>query len=184
MAENQTIEKIDFSESSLEKEYLDCMFIDCNFEQQQLNQITFEECHFEQCNFSLIKTNKTSWHNACFNACKMVGADFTGSNPFSTFRFENSNLQYIIFTQMKLKGTYFIKCNLQEADFNDTDLSSAIFDECDLLRAIFYNTNLENADLTSAYYFIIDPRINRLKNAHFSMNGLEGLVASFGVIIK
>lgn len=184
MAQNQTFEKIDFCESSYEKEYLDCTFTDCNFEQQLLDKIIFEECRFEQCNFSLIRTSKTSWHNVCFNACKMVGADFTGSNPFSTFRFENSNLQYIIFSQMKLKATHFIKCNLQEADFSDTDLSSAIFNECDLLRAIFYNTNLENADLSSAYHFIIDPRNNRLKNARFSISGLEGLVASFGIIVE
>lgn len=184
MAENQTFEKKDFTAEPMEDEYLDCVFINCNFEQQQLGKIVFEECRFEQCNFCLSKTNKTSWHNVRFSGCKMIGIDLTASNPFSSFTFEKSNLQYAVFAQMKLKGLHFIQCNLQEVDFSDTDLSSAIFDQCDLLRTVFYNTNLENADLTSAYHFLIDPRINQLKNARFSRDNIEGLVAPFGVLIE
>lgn len=184
MAENQTIEKADFSENLLDTEYLNCRFVNCNFEQQQLGKIVIEECSFEQCNLSLVKTNKTSWHNVHFYECKMMGIDLTASNPFSTFRFNKSNLQYAVFSQMKLKSTHFVQCNLQEADFSDADLSLSVFNQCDLLRSVFYNTNLENADLTSAYHFIIDPRTNRLKNARFSQQNLEGLVASFGVLVE
>ena len=52
------------------------------------------------------------------------------------------------------------------------------------ILTIFSNTNLEKADFTSAYHFIIDPRTNRVKNARFSQNGLEGLIACFGVLVE
>ena len=184
MVENQTIEKIDFTEVVPDKEYIDCTFVNCNFEQLLLKNIVFEECHFKFCNLSLIKTSKMSWHNVHFTECKMVGADFTGSNPFSIFRFHSSNLQYASFTQMKLKATPFVNCNLQEADFSDADLSSAIFEQCEMSRTIFSHTNLEKADFTSAYHFVIDPQNNRLKNARFSRSNLEGLVVSFGILIE
>lgn len=183
MVENQNLEKIDFTETLLDKEYVDCTFVNCNLEHLLLKNIVFEECHFKFCNLSLVKTTKMSWHNVRFTECKMVGIDFTGSNPFSTFRFDSSNLQYATFSQMKLKATSFINCNLQEADFSEADLSSAIFDQCEMSRTIFSHTNLEKADFTSAYHFIIDPRINRLKNARFSQSNLEGLVVSFGIFI-
>lgn len=184
MIESQTIEKIDFTKALPDKEYIDCTFVNCNFEQLLLKNIVFDECRFKFCNLSLIKTTKMTWHNVHFIECKMVGADFTGSNPFSTFRFDNSNLQYASFAQMKLKATPFINCNLQEVDFSEADLTSAIFDQCEMSRAVFSHTNLEKADLTSAYHFLIDPRTNRLKNARFSYDGIEGLVIPLGISIK
>ncbi len=58
---------------------------------------------------------------------------------------------------------------------------NAVFDACDLAGAIFINSNLENADFRTASNFIIDPTDNKIKNARFSPNNIEGLLTKFKI---
>jgi uncharacterized protein YjbI with pentapeptide repeats len=63
-----------------------------------------------------------------------------------------------------------------QADFTETDLTEAKFENCDLSSATFENTILQKADLRTAYNYSIDPSINKLKKAKFSMTGIAGLL--------
>ena len=83
-----------------------------------------------------------------------------------------------------MKKRQFSKCRLTEADFSCCDLTGAVFEGCDLGGAVFDETILEQADLRTAYHFIIDPDRNRLKKARFSLQGLPGLLNASGIEIE
>lgn len=100
------------------------------------------------------------------------------------FAFENCQLDFSSFYKLKLKGTAFKNCKLQEVEFREADLTQARFDNCDLTRATFENTILQGADLRTATNFSIDPEINKLKKARFSINGLPGLLARHDLLIE
>jgi uncharacterized protein YjbI with pentapeptide repeats len=82
-----------------------------------------------------------------------------------------------------MKKTIFIDCSIQEADFTDADLTGSLLQNCNLYKAKFENTNLEKADLRSAYNFAIDPELNRIKKAKFSVDGLHGLLGKYDLVI-
>jgi uncharacterized protein YjbI with pentapeptide repeats len=72
---------------------------------------------------------------------------------------------------------------LQEVDFTDCDLSEAVFERCDLERTQFINTNLEKADLRGSWNYSIDPEVNRIKKAKFSLPGITGLLDKYDIMI-
>jgi uncharacterized protein YjbI with pentapeptide repeats len=72
---------------------------------------------------------------------------------------------------------------LQEPDFTECDLTDSLFDNCDLTRATFDNTVIEKADFRTSYNYTIDPEINRIKKARFSINGISGLLEKYDLII-
>jgi uncharacterized protein YjbI with pentapeptide repeats len=73
---------------------------------------------------------------------------------------------------------------LQEVDFTESDLSGSSFDNCDLSGALFENTNLEKTDFRSAFNYTINPEINRMKKARFSLPGVAGLLEKYGIVIE
>jgi fluoroquinolone resistance protein len=63
-------------------------------------------------------------------------------------------------------------------------LSAASFDNCDLKGAIFENTIVEKANFQTAYNYSIDPEINHVFNAKFSMPAVFGLLDKYKIIIE
>jgi uncharacterized protein YjbI with pentapeptide repeats len=115
----------------------------------------------------------------------MLGIHFDYVNPFGLeMSFENCQLNHTIFYQLKLKGTKFNSCNLYEVDFSECDLSEVSFEKCDLNGAIFEQTRLVSADFSSATNFTINPNLNNIKNAKFSLDGLPGLLIIYGIQIS
>jgi uncharacterized protein YjbI with pentapeptide repeats len=72
---------------------------------------------------------------------------------------------------------------LIEVDFSESNLRNSIFENCDLERAIFENTNIEKADFRSSNNYVINPDINKIKNAKFSLTGSIGLLAKHDIEI-
>lgn len=83
-----------------------------------------------------------------------------------------------------MKATRFINCNLKEADFTETDLTGSLLIDCDLLGAIFEKTILEKADLRTSFNFSIDPELNRIKKAKFSLTTVRGLLDKYNIDIE
>ncbi len=73
---------------------------------------------------------------------------------------------------------------MQETDFAEADLTNAIFDTCNLEQANFDRTTLEKADFRSSYNYTIDPEINRVKKAKFSVFGISGLLTKYDIEIE
>jgi uncharacterized protein YjbI with pentapeptide repeats len=97
--------------------------------------------------------------------------------------FEDCQLNLSSFFKLKLKNTRFIKCSLHEVDFTEADLTSSVFENCDLQRTIFSNTILEKADFRTAFNYSIDPEVNRIKKAKFSLPGVLGLLSKYAIEI-
>ena len=184
--ENEIFEKADYSKVKLAKgEYDDCTFKNCLFLNVNVSETIFIDCEFVNCNFSNSYLKNTSFRSVIFKNCKLLGLQFNDCNPFLlSIGFEECHLNIVSFYKMKLKNTKFNKCKLQEVDFSETDLTNASFNNCDLIGSIFNATILEKADFRTSYNYSIDPEINRLKKAKFSLHGVVGLLGKYQIEIE
>ena len=71
-----------------------------------------------------------------------------------------------------------------EVDFTACNLSAAVFNDCDLSGAVFYQSNLEKTDFRTAFNYTIDPSVNKMKKALFSVLGLAGLLNKYDIVIE
>lgn len=183
--EDQTFTKITAESLTAKKStFENCRFINCNFSYADLSKQVFTDCEFEGCNLSLVKLTETGLQDIRFKDCKLSGADFSKSQDFLfAVNFESCILDNAIFYKKKNKGAKFLDCSMVETDFTEADLTDVIFDNCNLNRAFFDHTILKNAELSTSYNFIIDPDNNEVKKAKFSVQGLPGLLAKYGIRI-
>lgn len=179
--EDKTFDKIDFTQNPLPKgEYENCTFINCDFSNANLSEIKFSETEFRGCNLSLVKLHQTALRDIKFKECKMLGLEFGNCSQFGlAVNFEDCNLTHSSFLEMKIRKTIFKNCQLHEVEFSESDLSGSYFDNCDLQNAIFENSILNKADLRTSFNYSINPEVNRLKKAKFSLSGLPGLLDQY-----
>jgi len=184
--EEKTFERINFAADILAKgDYENCTFINCVFSNADISGVTFSECEFKACDISMAKTTKTSFKEVNFKDCKLLGLHFEYCNEFLfSVNFENCILNLLPFISWGLKNTRFKNCSLREVDFTECNLTGSVFDNCDLALAKFERTILEKADLRSSYNYSINPEVNKLKKARFSMNGIAGLLDKYGIEIE
>jgi len=96
----------------------------------------------------------------------------------------NCQLNDSSFYKTKIRKTAFKNSQLQAADFAECDLTSAVFDNCNLMLAVFDRTIIEKADFRTSYNYSIDPAINKIKKAKFSISGLPGLLYKYDIEIE
>ena len=107
----------------------------------------------------------------------MLGLRFDDCSEFRlSFSFESCQLSHSSFFKLKIKNTTFRNSLLEGVDFAESDLHSVEFDKCNLQNAIFEHTKLEKADFRTSYNYTIDPEINSIKGAKFSLQGVVGLL--------
>lgn len=184
--QDKTFQGITFSiENPAKGDYENCSFINCSFAESDLSRINFIECKFMNCDFSMAKVNNTGFQSATFKNCKLLGLILSDCNKFLlSANFDDCILNLSSFYKLKIKGTKFKNCNLREVDFTETDLTGSSFDNCDLAGALFNNTLLEKVDFLTSYNFSIDPEINQIKKAKFSMASIVGLLDKYNLDIK
>src|SRR5690606_1391295 len=148
-------------------------------------QIIFDECEFENCNLSNVETKNTSFRHCRSIGCKMLGFKFNEGNAFLlSFTFSVCNLQFSSFHNLTIAKTYVMDCKLEDVDFSDGQLNEAVFDLCNLRGALFDGTNLMKANFSTATNYSIDPENNKIQGAHFSKDGLSGLLDKYKLKIK
>jgi uncharacterized protein YjbI with pentapeptide repeats len=184
--EDKTFDKVNGKETPLAKgEYEHCTFNNCDLSNCNLSEIRFGRCTFINCNLSLAKLDGTALQDVTFKDSKLWGLRFDTCSDFAlSFSFDRCSINHSSFYKLKLKKTTFKECQLHEVDFTDTDLTATIFDNCDLLGARFENTILEKANLRSAYNYALDPEINRIKKAKFSLPAVTGLLSKYDIDIQ
>jgi fluoroquinolone resistance protein len=182
---NKTFDKINFEEIPLQKgEYENCTFNNCNFSNSNLSEIKFVDCIFNDCNLSNSKLMNTLFRDVKFKGCKMLGLGFDKCSDFGlSFIFDNCTLDHSTFFKKKIKQTLFRNSQLAETDFTDCDLSGSLFDNCVLTNARFEKTILEKADFSTSHHYSIDPEINKIKKAKFSLSQLPGLLEKYDIVI-
>ncbi len=184
--EDKTFTKTDFTLEHLPvADYEGCSFINCNLSGIDLNNIHFIDCVFNGCNMSLVKLHQTLFRDVQFKDCKMLGLQFYDANTglFSA-GFDNCILNHSSFFKINLKKIHISNSALIEVDFTETDLTGAVIKNCDLLNAKFENTILEKADLRTSFNYSINPELNRIKKAKFSMPAVVGLLDKYDIEIE
>lgn len=167
------------------QEYSRCTFSGCDLSGMKLTGIIFSECEFRGCNLAMTNISGSSFRSVTFTGCKLTGVRFGETDPLLfTASFTDCILDRASFHRLKIKKTVFIKCSMKECDLSQADCSGATFDLCDMERTVFDRTNLERADLRTAFHYRIEPDINRLTKARFSVDGIAGLLDKYDIIIE
>lgn len=166
-------------------EYENCIFNSCNFSDSDLSGFKFTGCTFNACNLSLAKLSNTTFREIKFKDCKMLGLRFDTCNEFGlSFLFDCCQLNHSSFYRTKIRKTLFRNSQLEETDFAEADLTGAVFENCNLTLASFDRTILEKADFRTAYNYSIDPEVNRIRKAKFSVLGISGLLDKYDIEIE
>ena len=183
--EDKTFDKVNFKETVLLKgEYENCIFTTCDFSDTDLSNVKFISCKFDYCNLSMALLGNTAFKNVTFSNSKMLGLRFDHCSPMAfEITVDNCILNQCSFYKMKLKNTVFSSSHFEEADFTEADLTGVVYDNCNLQKTVFEKTILEKADFTTAYNYSLDPEMNRLKKAKFSLNGVGGLLHKYQIEI-
>jgi len=165
----------------------------CRFERCRLNEATLAGCAFEECTFadsdlSVMRVPDSRFIEVSFARCKLLGVDWTqirdsGSKLRRSVTFEACVLDLCSFGELALEGASLRRCSAHEADFSGADLSNADCREADFAGARFQNTNLSGADLTLARNYRIDPLLNKVRRARFSLPEALTLLDPFEIEI-
>ena len=183
--EDKVFENISLKEADLTcLEFDNCKFEGCDFSESNLSYSIFTDCVFSNCNLTLCKVVESAFRDTCFGSCKIMGVLFDSCMQSSiSISFKESNLSNSSFFKLKMKRTIFEDCILSEVDFSDAILAESSSLNCDLNGSIFNNTNLEKADFRTSFNYSIDPTVNRIKKAKFSIEGSKGLLDKFDIEI-
>lgn len=181
--EGKTFEKIAYAEQVVKgREFHNCLFSNCDLSNSDFSYNKFFDCSFNGCNLTMMKLRGTSLNNVIFKNCKILGINFSECDDFLfTVRFESCILNYSSFMRKKMIKTHFIQTDLKEVSFVECNLSGAMFEQTDLNGAIFNKTNLTAANLVNAFNYIIDPELNTIKKASFSLQGIPGLLNRYTI---
>ena len=182
---DETFKSVNFNDKPLLKgTYECCVFNNCDFSNANFSAFHFIECDFFDCNFSSANVYGTLFQNVQFQDCKMLGLPFEKCNSFGLIvSFSDCQLNHSSFYNLNLSKTNFLNCRLINADFTASNLTEVIFENCDLQNAKFENTILEKADFRSSFNYTINPEINKIKGAKFSLKDIEGLLSQYQIKI-
>lgn len=183
---DKTFDKIDYKEDKLSiGEYENCIFKQCDFSNSNFSEIKFIECEFIACNLSLTNLNKTTFVDVTFIESKLLGLHFDRCIQFNlSFKLIDCFLQHCSFYKTILKKSVFTNSKFQEVDFTETDLTNSIFLNCDFLKSTFENTILEKTDFRTSINYSINPSINKIKKAKFSLPSVVGLLDNLDISIE
>lgn len=184
--QDKTFEKVLYPGKTIRgREFENCMFRNCDFSDSDFSQNRFTDCQFIGCNLAMLKLGNSTLDNVTFSECKLTGIDFSACEEFLfTVRFESCLMDYTSFLKRKMPKTNFLGCSLKNAVFEQANLTKAVFDNTDLAGATFERTHLNEADLVTAYNYIIDPEMNNIKKARFSQSGLAGLLTRYDIQVE
>lgn len=183
---DETFTGVNFSAEDIAgSEFENCTFDHCTFAKADLSRVLFIDCAFLGCDMSLATITRTAFRSVSFDSCKLLGLRFEDASDFAfECSFSNSQLDLCTFISRDLRYAKFHGCSLKETDFAESNLSGVDFAGCDLRDAVFEGTNLERADFRSAYNYSIDPDVNRMSKAKFSVTGLSGLLRKYDIEIE
>ena len=169
-------------------EFIDCKFIDCSFVESVFKKCRFVNCDFKHCDLSLSKVPGSLFNYTCFENSKIIGvnwaqADWPISDLGQLISFLKSAINHSTFIGLSLKNIQIIDCTAVDVDFREADLSKSDFSGSDLSESLFIHTNLSEADLSQARNYLIDPGLNDLKKAKFSLPEAMSLLYNMDIIL-
>lgn len=168
-----------------DREFYRCSFAGCDFSNAILTGGKFLDCSFTNCNLSMTKLAQCQMNGVDFKGCKLLGVNFSECvSLLFAVKFEDCMLDYASFARKKMAKTLFVNSSLRNVDFSETDLSKAKFDRVNMAGAVFYHTTLKEADFLTAVNYSIDPEMNTLRKAKFSLQEVAGLLRKYEIVIE
>jgi len=168
--EDKIFENISYEEMHITGRNFDnCRFYKSSLKGCVLQQCTFDKCTFEECDLSLMKFLSTSFSDVKIINCKAIGIIWADTISALSVNFDHSRISFSSFYGKQLKKSRFINCAANDVDFTGCNLSQASFTGSDLQNAKFENTDLTRADFVGAKNYRIQPGMNKIKNAKFSL---------------
>jgi fluoroquinolone resistance protein len=158
----------------ISSEFVDCTFNQCSFVETELIKCRFVNCAIRGCDLSLIKIPESMLSSICLEDSKIIGvnwtqADWTAAILGKPLHFSKSTLNHSTFIGLNLVGMQILNCNVVDVDFREADLTGADFSGSDLTESLFLHTKLREANLAQARNYSINPGLNDLQAARFSM---------------
>lgn len=169
--EDESIKGIQLSEVDFYgKAFEECEFIDSEFVGGNFRNAAFNECVFKNCNLSNLALTQSKFGEVLFSECKLVGLDFSSCKKLLfSIKLEKCIAQMCNFTGLNMSDFSFSGSEIIDCDFYETKLTSADFSHCKLKGTLFENCDLSEADFSKATEYAIDPSLNQIKKAKFSM---------------
>ena len=187
--ENQQFTQLNIEKHAFKGIYFEeCRFIDCQFSETSFEQCQFHECVFHNCDLSLTRWQGSSFQNGRFYQSKLIGINWTRLNwskfvKESPLLFEGCSLDYSTFLGLNIQKQIMSDCSLKDVDFTEADLTGANFSGSNLTGAQFRHSKLMKANFEKATGYAINPQINSLKQAQFSLPEAINLLESMDIIL-
>jgi fluoroquinolone resistance protein len=167
------------------REFEHCSFINCDFSNGVFASNKFIDCLFTGCNMAMVKLNNCQLNNVIFKDSKLLGVNFSECMDFLfAVKFEGCVLDYCSFAGKKMTKTTFNHTSLKNSDFTGSDLTKSSFLHVDLMNAVFNRAILKEVDFLTADNYIIDPELNNIRKAKFSLQGVPGLLNKYDIRIE
>lgn len=182
--ENETFENVEWREDLEDVEFYQCVFRNSSFQFSRFLGCAFDRCEFVQCNLSLVKVMNTSFLDAAFTDCKMIGVAWSTVGGFLSASYDRCILNNNIFSDMNLTKFQFRSCSFVEASFHNTKLAHSVFDDCDLSGCRFSQTDLSHADFTTARNYYVNATENRLHKTRFSLPEAVSLLGNLDIVLE
>lgn len=167
------------------QDFSNCAFERCRFARAAFEECRFEACTFRECDLSVVKLPASQFIDVRFEGCKMLGVDWTVINQ-RIFRaaFEKCVLSDSSFARMDMRGLSLRECVAHDCDFLESNLAKVVCCKTDFAQSRFSGTNLSQADFSGAVRYRIDPTMNNVKGAIFSLPEAVSLLRGLGVVIR
>lgn len=183
--EDKTFTKQNWEDLSIaEQKFTDCTFVNCNLSKTTFISSEFNGCTFHNCDMSLMVLRKCSAKKIKLTSSKAIGINWSDTEGTFSIEAIDSNVSYSSFAGKPIRKAVFKGCKVHEVDFTQCNLTEADFTNADLHDTRFVNSDLTKADFSNATNYRIDPKINKVKGATFTMPEVMALLDSFGIVIK
>lgn len=180
-----TFDGLDLAEAVIgDREFDECVFRRCSLRYAKLTDCTVTDTTFEDCELSLVDLTDTRFVDCVFVDCKLAGVDWTRvrfSRLGTSMTFRGCTLENSVLGGLDLRRWSFVDCVLRHVDFAESCLTDCDFAGSDLGGATFNQTDLKRAQLQSAFDYRIDPMINDVRGAYFSLPEAGALLRPFDI---
>ncbi len=145
-----------------------------SFQETVFHGCRFNDCTFTDCDLRLARVPGSSFRNVIFERSNVTGINWADgswakSGLLNSIGFRDCDVSYATFIGLDLKKLVMTRCIAKDVDFSDANLTQASCAETDFFESRFVHTNLTEADFTHARNYAIDPSLNILKKAKFSL---------------
>jgi len=165
-------------------EFFRCRFDSCQFLRTVFCRCRFEACVFQKCDLSLLQVTDCRFVDAKFVKSKMLGIDWTRAAKPLAIALHGCNVSHSVFVELHLPKLEMTECVAREVDFTGVHLTKANLSRTDFLGSRFIHTDLSCADFSQAVNYSIDPTVNRVKKAVFTLPEAMSLLSAFDIILQ